>query len=857
MEGMSPRKTLLLCFLLSVAWLASSAGSSRARGRDTLAEHGGETARLAFGVKKGAWPLLCEAPFGPFRQKGPDPFFDGGDEARDKLPDKNVLRRFGTVRFRTGDGILSLAYSPNGKILASGGRNDPVRLWDAESGELLRRLNEPFVWALAFSPDGKYLATAGANKIVRLWDAGTGKEIVQMKGHKATVKSLAFSNDGKVLASGSDDNTVRLWNVADGTEVAVYSGHTLGVNAVKLSPDSKYLASGSTDRTIRVVELGNKTTVLHTPAAVTAIAYLPDRNTLIAAGDDGFLRIWDIATGRELRRWKGHDNSITHVLLGQDGNTLATAGLDKTVRLWDVAKGTLIRKIVRNAGDGDAMALSPDSNQVAVGGLNNTIRRWDTTTGKPLGGPVPPEGAVTAVACSSDGKLAAAGFTTNQVVLFDLASGKERTRLVCGPEDAEVLLAFSEGGKTLATASTPDTIILWNVATGKERLRMKGEGGEIRCLACSPDGLKMAAAYTTDRSLHIWETSANNVVHKVLPMPRGVWALAYSLDSKQLAVASDDVLVVHQTGSYQVIRQFNKLNDTIACLAFAPDCRTLAAGTFAGTIGLFDLSVPKGQTEVQRRVLEGHRGVVNALSWSINGRCLVSAGFDNTVCLWEFVNGLPIASWHGHNGEATAVAFHPSGRTVLSGSRDTTLLLWDVMGFSPGGKLPQKQLDVAALDVLWRELGSNNNLKGNEALWTLVSAKDSASYLSRKVFLVDPQKIKQYLLDLNSNTFKVREKAFAALASYERWIEGILKETSKDPPSEEVRQRVAVLLQRLASRDAVTLEQERLRARRVIEILEQTATPAARELLRGLAAGAAEDDLRAMAQAVLERVGKQ
>src|SRR5207249_4335204 len=128
-----------------------------------------------------------------------------------------------------------------------------------------------------------------------------------------------------------------------------------------------------------------------------------------------------------------------------------------------------------------------------------------------------------------------------------------------------------------------------------------------------------------------------------------------------------------------------------------------------------------------------------------------------------------------------------------------------------------------------------------------------ATYLSKKVFLTDPKKIKQYLIDLDSDNFKVREKAYSALASYERWIEGVLKDTLLNPPSEEVRQRVELLLKRLKGQDAITLDQERLRARRVIEILEQTNTAASRDLLSGLAAGAAEETLRDMAQAALAR----
>jgi WD domain, G-beta repeat len=338
-------------------------------------------------------------------------------------------------------------------------------------------------------------------------------------------------------------------------------------------------------------------------------------------------------------------------------------------------------------------------------------------------------------------------------------------------------------------------------------------------------------------------------------MPRGARAVAYARDGKSLAVGSEDVLMVLDTQTYQPVRQYAKLNDTVACLAFAPDGRHLAAGMFANTVRLFDLTQPPDKTDIEPRALEGHQGVVYSITWSPNGRCLASAGFDKTVRLWEFVNGRQIAHWSGHEGEVSAVAFHPLGRKVVSASRDTTLLIWDATTVGLADALPQANaLSVPTMDQLWKELASDNNPQGNKALWTLVAGRnESVPYLTKKVFLTDPVKIQQYIKDLDSKNFKEREQATTMLASYERWVEGVLTRTLENPPSEEVRQRVKNLLSRLVGKDAVSLQQERLRVRRIIEILEQANTPASRKLLDALGKGAAEDDLRDMAKAAFER----
>src|SRR5262249_33002407 len=280
-------------------------------------------------------------------------------------------------------------------------------------------------------------------------------------------------------------------------------------------------------------------------------------------------------------------------------------------------------------------------------------------------------------------------------------------------------------------------------------------------------------------------------------------------DGKLVAGAGSGKIALWDAASGQELRQIGKAAP-VASLAFSPDGRKLAAGMYDSTIQIYS---PADGSEL--KLIEGHQSAVYAVAFSANGRVLASGSYDKTVRLWETVNGLQIASWPGHLGAVNSVAVHPRGRRVISGSADTTLLTWDVTGLR--GELPAVDLQPPELDGLWNDLASEDNPKGNRALWrTVCGGKQSVPYFARKVFLADPNKILQYIKDLNDNKFAVRQRASEALASYGRWIEGVLREAAKSPPSDEVRRRLQVLLKALEGKEAITLDQERLRARRII-----------------------------------------
>ncbi|MBD2690816.1 serine/threonine-protein kinase [Anabaena catenula] len=294
------------------------------------------------------------------------------------------------------DLVLSVAISPDGKIIASSGdctkgcedKNSIINLWDLSTDQEITALkgHTKKVNVVAISPDGKSLISGSDDSTIKVWNLSTKKLIHTLISHADAVHALAISADGKTLVSASDDKTIKVWNLAEGKLIRTFKGHSYWVRTVAMSPNGVTLASGSFDKTIKLWNIAQEKpirTITPNLQTVTTVAFSPDGKILASVSRDSYahpkyrkIKLWNIETGTEIPTLMGQDNNVTTIAFSPDGKILASANRDSTIKLWDVSTGKEISTLQGDTSTVTSLAFNADGKTLVSGGEDNKIKIW-------------------------------------------------------------------------------------------------------------------------------------------------------------------------------------------------------------------------------------------------------------------------------------------------------------------------------------------------------------------------------------------------------------------------------------------------------------------------------------------------
>ncbi|WP_152592086.1 NB-ARC domain-containing protein [Nostoc sphaeroides] len=581
-----------------------------------------------------------------------------------------------SVFAETFGGVLSVAFSPDGKLLAFGDTSGEIHLRQVDGRQVfVCKGHSSWVISLAFSPDGKIFASSSSDYTLKLWDVDTGQCLRTLQGHENEVWSVAFSLDSSTLASGSDDQTIKLWSVSTGECLKTFLGHTSWVHSVAFSPNGLMLVSGSDDQTIKLwsIDTGKclKTCKGHCDG-IRSIAVSPNGQMLASSSEDQTVKLWDISTGECLKTLQGHSNEIYSVAFSPQSDLLASGSHDQTVRLWNISTGECIKTFQGHSSWVYSVAFSPQGDLVASGNYDQTVKLWSVHTGQCLKTFQGYTDQVLSVAFSPDGKTLASGSQDFSVRLWNVSTG-QALRTFQGHHAAVWSVAFNPDGQTLASGSEDKTVMLWNVSTGKCLKNFQGHNALVWSVAFCPQGETLASS-SEDKTVRLWDVSTGQTLRILQGHRAAVWSVAFCPQGNLLASGSHDQTVkLWDVSTGECKTTLEGHTAWVWSIAFSPDGKLLASNSPDGTLRLW--SVYNNEC---LKILQVNTGWLQLAAFSLDSRILACCNQDFTVQLWDVSMGQCLRTLQGHTGRIWSIAFNPDNRTLASSGEDETIRLWDV-----------------------------------------------------------------------------------------------------------------------------------------------------------------------------------
>ncbi|MFN2104357.1 MAG: hypothetical protein ACK2UJ_05750, partial [Candidatus Promineifilaceae bacterium] len=596
-----------------------------------------------------------------------------------------------------------LEYSPDGKMLAIGGENGQLTLWNAQTGDLIQELagHEPFfISTLDISQDGEILVSGGFDSLVKIWHLSSGRLLGELRTF-GMVNTFALNPDASQVAVALRDGDVQVWEIAaitksinDGNsgasdpprlrEPALLLETPGAPTGVTYSPDGARLAAFIPKKSVLVWDprYGNQIFEIQGADDAHEIEFSPSGDYLVAGSGDAGVSFWDARTGKEIFTFQ-ETSPVSDLLFNRSGDRLATATHGGTVTLWDVSADQP-RQITRLPGRADGInmiALHPDGRHLATGSDQGMTRIWDLrpSVGAEFLAIAAHEGEVYDAIYSPDGTQIASTGSDGAVRVWDSATGDQLLSLP-GTLEGTFFPAYSPDGAWLAAANRDGGVSVWDARSGEEQFNLNGESAGYATVAFSPDGSQLAAA-GQDGTATLWDMAGDmrpstidntHQINRLVfdPDGQGIW----SFDESGYATRWDANSGSHnplytEAASEQVCRT------TLRDADIAQNGRLWTAASYDGNAYVFDAKSDAGDAQSFSRLykLSGHSGLVTGTAFNPDGTVLATSSFDGSVKLWDMENGQEFMTLTEQLLPLSGVDFSPDGGRLITAGSDGTV----------------------------------------------------------------------------------------------------------------------------------------------------------------------------------------
>ncbi len=532
---------------------------------------------------------------------------------------------------------------------------------------------------IAFSPDGKYLATSDTKGDIQIWDVGTWEKTANCQGHQHWTWAVEFSPDGKYLASASHDYTVKIWNPSNG-ECLFTINNNYSVNTIAFSPDGQLVAASTQDGIIHLWRFSPRKlnlevqTLISNCGRIWSLAFSPDSQTIVGVGEDNWIRQWSVTNGHCLATWGQHDDWIRSVKFSPNGHLIATGSRDRMIKIWDAATKKCLNTFQGHQDKVIAIAFSSDGQQLISGSYDRTIKLWDVSSGKCLKVFLGHCSRIWNVSFHPDGTQIASGGDDHVAKIWNLKLGR-CINTITGHTNAVLSVAISHNKKYLASGHEDQKIRIWDISSGKVLQILQGHTNRVWSVKFAPDGYLLASG-SSDYTIKLWDWRLNNCFRTLRGHDSWVWSIAFSADGQMLASGSyDKTIKIWDICTGNCLNTLHGHLSPIVSVAWNSNNQILASGDFGGVIKLWHVDKLK-----LGKNLSLHTNSVWSLDFSSDGKWLVSASYDATIKVWDVATGECFQTFVGHQGSISTAKFSPDNRFVISAGLGGIIKVWDISG---------------------------------------------------------------------------------------------------------------------------------------------------------------------------------